>query len=194
MKIKRIISYLVVTPLYYFAIISYGKKYIKGQYFSRHHFSLGWKWLFKYWYVQKIKGINRNVPFPVPPWVKFGNPNNIIFDVDDMKNFHTTGCYFQGINAKIYIGKGTKIAANCGFITANHVFNDLTKSTEGKDIKIGENCWIGMNSVILPGVNLGNNTIVGAGSIVTKSFPDGHCVIGGNPAKIIKDLYGKNTQ
>jgi carbonic anhydrase/acetyltransferase-like protein (isoleucine patch superfamily) len=45
-----------------------------------------------------------------------------------------------------------------------------------------------MNSIILPGVVLGIRTIVGAGSVVTKSFPDGYCVIAGNPAKIIKTL------
>lgn len=44
-----------------------------------------------------------------------------------------------------------------------------------------------MNSVILPGVVLGNNTIVGAGSIVTKSFIEGNCIIAGNPAIKIKD-------
>ena len=45
-----------------------------------------------------------------------------------------------------------------------------------------------MNSIILPGVKLGDKTIVGAGSIVTKSFEEGNCVIVGNPAKIIKKL------
>ena len=45
-----------------------------------------------------------------------------------------------------------------------------------------------MNPVLLPGVILGDNTIVGAGSIETKSFPDGHCVIAGNPAKFIKHI------
>ena len=45
-----------------------------------------------------------------------------------------------------------------------------------------------MNSVILPGVVLGEKTIVGAGSVVTKSFLEGYCVIAGNPAKKIKDL------
>ena len=45
-----------------------------------------------------------------------------------------------------------------------------------------------MNSVVLPGVKLGDHTVVGAGSIVTKSFPEGYCVIAGNPAKMIKKI------
>lgn len=57
---------------------------------------------------------------------------------------------------------------------------------ELKEVSIDDYCWIGMNVVILPGVHLGPRTIVGAGSVVTKSFPDGYCVIGGNPARIIK--------
>lgn len=59
---------------------------------------------------------------------------------------------------------------------------------EGKDVVIGEKCWIGMNSVILPGINLGGNTIVAAGAVVTKSFPQGNVVLAGVPAKIIKEL------
>ena len=45
-----------------------------------------------------------------------------------------------------------------------------------------------MNSMILPGVTLGSHTVVGAGSVVTKSFPEGYCVIAGNPAKKIKAI------
>lgn len=52
-------------------------------------------------------------------------------------------------------------------------------------IKIGNDCFIGIRSIILPGVTLGDQTIVGAGSVVTKSFPEGHVVIAGNPAKVL---------
>jgi acetyltransferase-like isoleucine patch superfamily enzyme len=48
--------------------------------------------------------------------------------------------------------------------------------------------WVAMGAIILPGVKLGDFTTVGAGAIVTKSFPEGYCVIAGNPAKIIKHL------
>ena len=52
-------------------------------------------------------------------------------------------------------------------------------------ITIGDNCFIGYKSILLPGVELGNSTIVGAGSVVTKSFPEGNIVIAGNPARKI---------
>lgn len=54
-----------------------------------------------------------------------------------------------------------------------------------KPVKIGDNCWIGEKAAILPGVTLGDGTIVGAGSVVTKSF-EGGTIIAGNPAKILK--------
>lgn len=54
-----------------------------------------------------------------------------------------------------------------------------------KPIKIGNNVWVGTRVIILPGVEIGDNTIIGAGAVVTKSFPK-DCIIGGNPAKILK--------
>ena len=54
-------------------------------------------------------------------------------------------------------------------------------------IKIGDNCFIGMNSIILPNVKIGDKVIVGAGSVVTKNIQD-NVVVAGNPAKIIKRI------
>ena len=76
-----------------------------------------------------------------------------------------------------------------GIITSNHNIHNLELYDSPTPVLIGENCWIGMNSIILPGVLLGNNTIFGAGLIVTKSFEEGNIVIAGNPAKIIKKIY-----
>lgn len=185
---KKIIVRGIIKLIYLWGCIWYDKKYLVGKNFNKEHFSIGWKWILKYWFKQKILRYNVEVKFPVPPTTQYSNPQNIIFDPDDMRSMQSMGCYFQAINAKLIIGKGTKIAPNCGFITTNHDLNDLEKPAQGKDIIIGKKCWIGMNSVILPGVILGEHTIVGAGSIVTKSFPEGNCVIAGNPAKLIRKL------
>ncbi len=97
------------------------------------------------------------------------------------------GCYIQAKN-KILIGDYTQISANVGLITANHDVYDLRKHIPSSGITIGRYCWLGMNVVVLPGVELGDFTIVGAGSVVTRSFQEGFCVIAGNPAKKIKEL------
>lgn len=59
------------------------------------------------------------------------------------------------------------------------------RKLHSKPVKIQKNVWIGENVVILPGVEIGENSVIGAGSVVTKSFPK-NVIIGGNPAKIIK--------
>lgn len=169
--------------------IFYKPKYLKGAEFSTYKYSNGWRWVLENVFIQKIVGYQRHIPFPVSFRSQFMNWENIEFDVDDLSNFQKVGCYFQAASdAHIYIGKGTCIAANVGIITANHDPNDLSRHLPGKDVRLGEKCWIGMNSTILPGVTLGDQTIVGAGSVVTKSFPEGHCIIAGNPAKIIRML------
>lgn len=175
--------------------IFYDPKYLKGKEFSSYKYSSGWRWVMECFFMQKIVGYQRHIPFPVSFRSQFMNWENFVFDMDDLANFQKGGCYFQAASdAYIRIGKGTYIAANVGIITANHDFRDLEKHMPGKNVSIGEKCWIGMNSMILPGVSLGDGTVVGAGSVVTKSFPEGHCVIAGNPAKIIKEIpYDKTT-
>lgn len=95
----------------------------------------------------------------------------------------------------IKIGKNATIGANCKIIDndfhpleASYRKEGLNKEyTKRAPINIGDDCFIGMNSIILKGSNLGNNVIVGAGSVVHGSFPD-NCIVAGNPAKIIKYL------
>lgn len=66
------------------------------------------------------------------------------------------------------------------------VFSHSIRSASARSVHLGH--IIKMNSVVLPGVTFGPKTIVGAGSVVTKSFPEGQCVIAGNPARVIKRL------
>jgi acetyltransferase-like isoleucine patch superfamily enzyme len=110
-------------------------------------------------------------------------------DCKDRTHLWSPGVYIQD-TPHIHIGKGVYCGPNVGIIVFNHCPKDPTKHFKAKDVYIGNYCWLGMNCVILPGVRLGDFTTVGAGAVVTKSFPEGHCVIAGVPAKIIKKFDG----
>jgi acetyltransferase-like isoleucine patch superfamily enzyme len=175
-----------------FAFFLYDRKYLKGRYFRSKYwgiFAPGWNWICADAMARLLLGINKGVPFPVSPRINILGHSNIIFHVDDINNFQGIGNYYQAFGTgKIIIGEGSWIASNVGLVTTNHDINDPDFHVESKNIVLGAKCWIGMNTVILPGVVLGPNTTVGAGSVVTKSFEEGYCVIAGNPAKIIKKL------
>lgn len=142
---------------------------------------------FSDWFIQKILDIggHANVYWPVHPTSKVHDWQNIYAGVDTCPGL-SRSCYIQGMGG-IYIGDYTRIAPLVGIISANHDIYDIRKHILKKVI-IGKYCWLGMGSIILPGVILGDFTIVAAGAIVTKSFPDGYCLIAGNPATKIKDL------
>lgn len=165
--------------------VFYDRSFFTGKYFQNNA-SMGYIMCWKFFFFQKIIGDNRKTPWPVSNRIEISNPSNIDFHPDDMQNFWHFGCYYQNFSAKIIIGRGTYIAPNVGIITANHDTSDLSRHETGKNVVIGEKCWIGMNSVILPGVVLGPKTVVGAGAVVTKSFELGNVVIGGNPAKVLR--------
>ncbi len=141
--------------------------------------------LIRHIFIQRILGINRNVYWPIHFSTIVTHPQNICIGIDTSPGY-MPGCYIQG-NGKVYIGDYTQIASNVGIISANHNIYDSRKHNNSM-VSIGKYCWIGMNSVILPDVVLGDFTVVGAGSVVTKSFEEGYCVIGGNPARVIKRL------
>src|SRR3989304_8155254 len=186
-KFIRLILIIFLKPLGY---IFFDPQYLRGRYFDKGF--MGWRWVLRSILWQKVLGFNRHIPWPVSPFINISSAKNISFDVDDLSNFQMSGSYFQNFSAKIVIGRGGYIAPNVGIITANHKTQHLRAHLPGKDVSIGKNCWIGMNSIVLPGVKLGDNTVVGAGSVVTKSFPRGDCVIAGNPASFIKTLNGNN--
>lgn len=185
MKNKILYSRFLKVLLRCFFSLFYDKKYLKGYFFDQKR--LGWYWCFRS-LPNRLCGDNRNVKFPVHPRTIVSNSQNIEFDIDNLNLFQTPGCYWQAHYAKIIIGAGSYVAPNVGLISANHNVHNINMHDEGKDIIIGKNSWIGMNAVILPGVILGDHTIVAAGAVVTKSFPDGNVIIGGVPAKIIKSI------
>lgn len=139
----------------------------------------------KNFFIQKIIGINQQAYWPTHFTSIISGAKKIKIGIGTAPGL-SPGCYIQG-GGNIFIGDYTIIAPNVGIISANHDIHDLTIHHKGI-VSIGNYCWIGMNAVILPNVTLGDFTVVGAGSVVTKSFPEGYCIIGGNPAKIIKTL------
>lgn len=137
------------------------------------------------WYNQFIVGHCTNAYWPVHFTSTVVNPENIYCGIETSPGI-SPGNYIQALG-KITIGDYTQIAPNVGIISANHELTDNRKHIY-KHVIIGKYCWLGMGAIILPGVELGDYTIVAAGAVVSKSFSDGYCVIGGNPAKKIKDL------
>lgn len=142
---------------------------------------------FDTWFKQKILNIggNRKAYWPVHWTSKIYDAEKILIGVDAYPGI-MNGCYIQG-RGGIEIDDYTQIAPNVIIVSANHDVYDSRLHIGGK-VVIGKYCWIGAGAKIMPGVVLGDWTIVGAGAVVTKSFPDGHCIIGGVPAKFIKDL------
>lgn len=135
---------------------------------------------------QKIFRINSEVPFMVH-YTSVVRKTVFLGKHVAFYLANSGGCYIQGIN-KIYIGDYTMIAPGVKIISANHDVNDPEKHDKSAEpIRIGSYCWLGTNSIILPGVQLGNHVVVGAGAVVTKSFGP-YVVIAGNPAKVIKYL------
>ena len=182
---KILYSKPILCLLRLFFRLFYRKEYLRGYYFDTKR--IGWYWAFM-GLKSRILGPNRRIPWPVNPNTIVAHPERLHFDVDNLNLFQTPGCYWQNHGASITIGSGSFVAPNVGIITTNHDVNDPAKHVPGKDIVIGKKCWIGMNAVILPGVTLGDHTVVAAGAVVTHSFPNGYCVVGGVPAKVISVL------
>lgn len=136
-------------------------------------------------FFQKILGFNRSVPWPVHRTTTVNSINNI--ERGSRLPGLSKNCHLDGRNGIIF-GENVWVGPNVTIVSMNHDVNDYHQYIKGKPIKIGKNCWIASNVTILPEVELGEHTVVAAGSIVTKSYLEGNQVIGGNPTKIIKKL------
>ena len=92
--------------------------------------------------------------------------------------------------AKVTIGDNVFIGPNVNIYAATHPLDKERRNEnleKGIPVTIGNNVWIGGNVTILPGITIGDNTGVGAGSVVTKDIPP-NVVVAGNPCKVIKEL------
>lgn len=98
--------------------------------------------------------------------------------------------------AKVNIGNNVFFGPRVGVYTAGHPIDPDVRNTLlefGKEIKIGNNVWVGGNTVINPGVTIGNNVVIGSGSIVTKDIPDNVIAVG-NPCKVLRAITAEDKQ
>ncbi|MGC8751846.1 MAG: acyltransferase [Hydrotalea sp.] len=94
--------------------------------------------------------------------------------------------------AKVEIGSNTMLAQGVQLISTNHAFSNRHQLIHEQDIdtlkigiKIGNDCWLGAGSIVLPGVTIGDGAVIGAHAVVTKNIPE-YAIAVGNPAKVIK--------
>lgn len=105
-------------------------------------------------------------------------------------NVYANFCLTCVDDADIYIGNGVMIGPNVTLATANHPIQPGLREKAyqfNKEIHIGNNVWIGANAVVVPGVRIGDNSVIGAGSVVTKDIP-ANVVAVGNPCRVLREI------
>lgn len=142
-----------------------------------------------WWRLGQAVGINSHVPWPVHFTSVVRAPRKVRIGRETFPG-DSPNCYIQATNG-VVIGDYTNLGPGVGLISANHDPLDNRRFLPAPPIRLGRNCWLGMNAIILPGVVLGDHTIVGAGAVVTKSFEDGYCVLVGNPAHVVRKVDPK---
>lgn len=145
--------------------------------------------------------IHSSVRMDTPPYRKFSLGkysviesfsciNNAVGDV--IIGDHTRVGLHNTIIGPVTIGNHVNLAQGITVTALNHNFSDPAKRIDEQGISttpvnIGDDIWIGANAVILPGVSIGNHSVVAAGAVVTKDVPP-HSLVAGIPAKIIKEI------
>ena len=172
-----------------FIVSIFGFLFFRSAYpgFDYHNFPF--RMLLKCFIAQKILRINSHVPWPVHWTSEVKGFENISRGTETPGS--TLGCYIDGRNG-IELGDNAWIGPKVSIISMNHDLLDYNEYVKERPIRIGRDSLITTSCIILPGVELGPHTIVAAGAVVTKSFPNGNQLIGGNPAVVIKELKEYN--
>jgi len=135
--------------------------------------------------LRKILGSSKsNLLIEQPFWCDYG------YNIEIGENFYSNHNLVILDGAKVQFGDNVFIGPNCGFYTAGHPEN-AGQRKEGleyaRPITVGNNVWFGGNVAVLPGVKIGDNSIIGAGSVVTKNISE-NVVAAGNPCKVMRPV------
>ena len=96
----------------------------------------------------------------------------------------------------VYVGDYTMFGPNCIIATAGHpILPELREQVYQYNVPvhIGRNCWLGAGVIVLPGVTIGDNTVIGAGSVVTKDIPS-NVVAVGNPCRVLREINDRDRE
>ena len=165
--------------------------WLKWFYPKAHEFEVAY--LLAYFVPQKILRNNGRIPWPVHKTSRVLYHKNIQVGNRSAPGLNS-GCYVQG-RGGIIIGSNFRMGPNVGLISANHDPENYDQWIDvGKPIVIGDNVWVAMNSVVMPGISIGSNVIIGANSVVTKDIPK-NSVTADVPCKVIhcKSSYKGKT-
>lgn len=135
-----------------------------------------------------FQSVGKNVWIEPDFRCEFGK--NIVIEDNVYINF---GCVILDC-AKVEIGANTLIGPNVGIYPVNHALDAEERihgGCCGKPVTIGKNVWLGGDVKILAGVTVGDNTVIGTGSIVTKDIPSGVVAVG-NPCKVVRKITDKD--
>lgn len=127
-----------------------------------------------------------------PPFHANWGGKHIHFGNSVYANFNLTAVD----DTHIYVGDCTMFGPNVVLATAGHpVLPDLRKfgCQFNMPIHIGRNCWLGAGVIVLPGVTIGDNTVIGAGSVVTKDIP-ANVVAVGNPCRVLREIGERDKE
>ena len=150
--------------------------------FSYSRFNFGQLYLRRYILKKLAKSSGENVNLDKNVWIL--NWNNLTIG-------DNSGIGMNSRIGSVDIGKNVMMAPDCIMLTKNHSYDrvDIPMNQQGynedKKIIIGDDVWIGQRVIILPGVKVGDGSIIGAGSIVTKNI-EPYSIVAGNPARLIK--------
>ena len=141
--------------------------------------------------IQKLFGKTSGSFLIEPPFIcDFG------YNIEIGSNFFANHNCIILDGAKVIFGDNVMIAPHCGFYTDGHPL-DAERRNAGLEyaypIKVGSNVWIGGNVVVLPGITIGDNTVIGAGSVVTKDIPSGVVAVG-NPCRVIREIIDEDKK